>query len=282
MTSSNSPSDGFTPDQLDARIRIVEPTETIELDLTGLVFKSSDDANAFYDRLEARIADTGEDRWFFITNVSDYRVWQEAWFAYTRRGKETHAAHSMATVHVDTSEVTARRIARDAGTEAEDKTLFSDWESARAAIRARKSTRRERIVHTPNYRKATFTRRLTFRPSEGRFDIDLSGIDFAHSRDVNDIFNWMEEAIRATGRKWWFLINYTGMRIQSGAWVAYDQRKAQMERQYALGVVRYAPDAETETDIRLRMESRGTRPNIRNTRDAAIERLGELKAAHQD
>jgi hypothetical protein len=43
--------------------------------------------------------------------------------------------------------------------------------------------------------------------------------------------------------------------------------------------VRYALGSETETDIRLRAESGGTRPNIRNTVEEAWERIEELKVA---
>ena len=46
----------------------------------------------------------------------------------------------------------------------------------------------------------------------------------------------------------------------------------------SLGSVRYAPGSETETDIRLRAESRGFRPNIRNTREEAMQRIDEMKA----
>ncbi len=267
----------FTPDALDHRITVHEGPQTIELELDGLVFRASEDATAFYDHLEARIAETGESKWFFLVHKTDYRVWDEAWFSYTRRGRETHTAHSMGTVNVDESELTRRQIARTAGTDMADRNLFATREAAWAELKTRSSTRMDQPVHVPNHRRASFTRRFTFRPSEQRLDIDFAGVNLAHSRDVNDVYNWLSHAIRATGRKWWLLINYDGMRIQQGAWVAYDQRKTALEAEYALGTVRYAPGAETEADIRLRMDARGTRPNIRNTRQEALARLDELK-----
>ncbi|MEM6478836.1 MAG: hypothetical protein AAF647_07300 [Pseudomonadota bacterium] len=267
----------FDADALDARITLHEAAEVLEVDLSGLVFKESAHANAYFDRLEARISEAGEPLWFFLVNASDYRVWDEAWFAYTRRGKECHAAHSMGTVHVDTSDLTRQQIERTRGTDLFDPTLFASRDDAWRDLTQRPSKRRERIVHSPSYRRFTFTKRFVFRPREERLDIDFSGVNMAHSRDVHDIYNWLEHAIRATERKWWFLIDYSGFRIQSGAWVAYDQRKTACEAALSLGTVRYAAGAETETDIRLRMESRGKRPNIRNTRDEALARLEELR-----
>ncbi|MEM9350285.1 MAG: hypothetical protein AAGA47_08490 [Pseudomonadota bacterium] len=271
--------DDFTDDALDARIKVHEAAEVLELDLAGLVFRESAHANAWYDRLEARIAETGEPLWFFLVKASDYRVWDEAWFAYTRRGKECHAAHSMGTVHVDESDLTRQQIERTKGTDLYDPNLFASRDAAWEDLKQRPSKRRERVVHVPSYRRFAFTKRFIFRPKEQRLDIDFSGVNMAHSRDVHDIYNWLEHAIRATEQKWWFLIDYTGFRIQSGAWVAYDQRKTACEAALSLGTVRYAAGAETETDIRLRMESRGTRPNIRNTREEALARLKEIQSA---
>ncbi|MEO1796444.1 MAG: hypothetical protein AAFR53_05460 [Pseudomonadota bacterium] len=270
--------DPFSDDALDARITLHEAAEVLEIDLTGLVFKDSAQANAYFDRIETRIAEAGEPLWFFLVIGTDYRVWDEAWFAYTRRGKECHAAHSMGTLHVDASDMTAKQIARTRGTDLYDPNLFASRDAAWEDIKTRPSKRRERIAHVPNYRRFSFTKRFVFRPKEDRLDIDFSHVNMEHSRDVHDIYNWLEHAIRATERKWWFLMDYSHFRIQSGAWVAYDQRKTACEAALSLGTVRYAPGAETETDIRLRMEARGTRPNIRNTRDAALERLAELRA----
>lgn len=269
--------DPFDPEALDARITLHEAAQILEIDLSGLIFRDSGAANAYYDRLEARIAESGEPLWFFLVVGADYRVWDEAWFAYTRRGKECHAAHSMGTVRVDDSDITRAQIERTKGTDLFDPNLFASRDDAWTDLKSRHSTRRERVNHVPSFRRSAFAKRFVFRPSEDRLDIDFSGVDMAHSRDVHDIYNWLEHAIRATERKWWFLVNYDGLRIQSGAWVAYDQRKTACEAANALGTVRYAPGAETETDIRLRMEARGTRPNIRNSREEALARLEELR-----
>ncbi len=42
--------------------------------------------------------------------------------------------------------------------------------------------------------------------------------------------------------------------------------------------MRYAAGSETEAEIRLRAESQDFRPNIRNTREEALERIDEMRA----
>ncbi|MEO0990970.1 MAG: hypothetical protein AAFX00_08485, partial [Pseudomonadota bacterium] len=60
-------------------------------------------------------------------------------------------------------------------------------------------------------------------------------------------------------------------------WVQYAARGKTLNEAWSLGSVRYAAGSETEADIRLRAESQGFRPNIRNTREEALERIAEMK-----
>ena len=97
-------------------------------------------------------------------------------------------------------------------------------------------------------------------------------------RIYNDIpHDIVDEVIKPTEQKWFFLLNYENCKIMPEAWVSYAQRGKELNIVYSLGSVRYAPGSETEADIRLRAESQDFRPNIRNTRQEALERLAELK-----
>ena len=108
-------------------------------------------------------------------------------------------------------------------------------------------------------------------------DVDFSNITFEHSRDVNDCYDVLDELIATSGRKWYFLVNYENTKIFPEAWVQYAARGKVLNEAGSLGSVRYAPGSETETDIRLRAETGGFRPNIRNTREEALERIAEMK-----
>ena len=98
------------------------------------------------------------------------------------------------------------------------------------------------------------------------------------ARGSGFVYDYIEEQITPLGRKWYFLVNYNGTRIQSPAWVQKSARSKKLNEAYSLGSVRFALGSETKTDIRLRAENGGIRPNIRNSVEEAWERIEELKA----
>lgn len=264
--------------ELDRRITFHDDLQIMEVDFSEFLFDGSQIVNEFYDRLEERIAQTGEELWFFLVNLNGTRIDPEAWTAYSRRGRALNLAHSMGSVRFDASEETARQIRRAANTEAFDPNLFTNRDAAIARIRQMPGKRRAKIVHDPNYVLSDFVRRLSF--DEGRLimDVDFSHFTFHHSRDVDDFYDHIEERIRETDRKWFFLVNLNGCEILPGAWVQYALRGKRLNQAASLGSARYAAGSETEEDIRLRAETQGFRPNIRNTRDEALDLIEEMRA----
>lgn len=273
-------SSDFSPDAIDHRIIVHEGPQIVEIVFQGLYFHTSADVNAFYDHVETRISDTGEAQWFFMVNTQDYRVDGDAWFAFTRRGLDLNEGHGMKTVRYDASEDTVAQIARAKGTERANPNLFGSRKEAMDYLKSLPSKRRARLMHSPNFIQSDFLRRLSFDHETGVLHVDLSGMRFAHSRDVNDVHNWIEQEIRATRHKWWVIFNYEGTRIDSPAWVQFSLRSDEFNKTYAMASVRYAMGAETETDKRMRYEAKSTRPNIRNTRQAALERIEELRSEY--
>lgn len=278
MIDTDTATNVLTRDEIDRRITFHDDLEVMEADFSNLHLRDTGDVNAFYDRLEERIRETGEDQWFFLVNYSASRIDPEAWFAFSRRGKTLNKAHSMGSVRFDASEETRRQIERAAGTEAFDANLFADRDSALERISQLKSTRVRKILHVPNYTRADFEKRLKFVDDEQIMDVDFSDFTLFHSRDVNDFFDFTEERISATGRRWYFLVNYNNCKIMPEAWVSYAARGKRLNEGGALGSVRYATGSETEEEIRLRAQSQGFRPNVRNTREEALERIAEMKA----
>ena len=139
------------------------------------------------------------------------------------------------------------------------------------------SKRETRVVHVPNYSPEEFRKRIRFLVDQQIMDVNFSNITFAHSRDVNDCYDEIDRLVAATGRKWYFLVNYENTKIFSEAWIQYSARGKALNEAASLGSVRYAPGSETETDIRLRAQSGGFRPNIRNTREEALDLIAEMK-----
>lgn len=271
----------FSPDALAPRVTILEGPQIVEIVFTGLYFHTTTDVSAFYDYVEGEIHETGEPQWFFMVNTEGYRIDGDAWFAFTRRGQDLNEAHSMKTVRYDADPMTVKQIARDAGTERENPNLFGARADALAFLQSLPSKRRTRSAHHPSFQKAEFERRLHFDHTTNILEVDLSGMSLEHSRDVNDVHNWTEEAIRATRHKWWIVFNYEGTKIQSRAWVQFSLRSDAFNTSYSMGSVRYAMGSETEADKRMRYESKTARPNIRNTRAEAYVRLAELQTAYE-
>lgn len=262
---------------LEKRISFLAESEILEIDLSDITFENSADVNLLYDLLEERILESGETFWFFLINYQGTRIDPAAWFAYARRGKSLNLAHSQGTVRYDVSEDTRRQIENSAGTENFDPNLFADRDEAIKRLGSLPSKRETKVVHVPNYKPAEIRKRVQFLEDSGIMDVDFSDITFEHSRDVNDCYDELENLLRPTGRQWYFLVNYDNTKIFPEAWVQYAARGKALNEEFSLGSVRYAPGSETETDIRLRAETGGFRPNIRNTREEALERIEEMK-----
>lgn len=263
--------------EMDRRITFHDDMQIMEADFSNFNFDGTQLVNQFYDRLETRIAETGEELWFFLVNLNGTRIDHTAWTAYSRRGRALNMAHSMGSVRFDASEETRRQIERAANTEAFDPNLFTDRDSAIARIATMESKRRAKIIHDPNYVLADFVRRVTFDESRVIMDVDFSHFTFHHSRDVDDFYDYLEERIHESDRRWFFLVNLNGCQILPGAWVRYARRGKRLNEAGSLGSVRFAAGSETEDEIRLRAESQDFRPNIRNTREEALERIEEMR-----
>jgi len=264
-------------EDFDRRITFHPDLQIMEANFSGFDFDSSHTVNSFYDRIEQRIRDSGEDLWFFLVNYSGSRIDNSAWLAYSRRGKTLNLAHSMGSVRFDASEATRRQIERDASTEAFDPNLFADRDSAIARIRSLPGKRRVRLVHSANHTLDDIRDRIAFDDDSQIMEADFSNVTFHHSRDVDDFYDHIEARIAQTDRKWFFLVNLNGCEILPGAWVRYAFRGKRLNTAASLGSVRFATGSETEAEIRLRAESQDFRPNIRNSRAEALERIEQLR-----
>lgn len=262
---------------IDNRIVFHDPLQCLEIDFSEFHIKRSQTVNQVYDRIEERIAATGEQKWFFLINYSGFRIDPTAWMAYSRRGKALNLAHSQGTVRFDATEETRRQIERSANTENFDANLFADRDHAIARIQGLPTQRRKRIQHEPNFTLDDIARRVSFDPETVIMDVDFSHVTFHHARDVDDFYDFIEDRIKESDRKWFFLIDYATCQILPEAWGRYAHRGKRLNQAASLGTVRYAPGSETEADIRLRAESQGFRPNIRNTKAEALDRIEELR-----
>lgn len=262
------------------RLIFHDDLQVLEADFTDFHFTDSAVVNRFYDFIEDSVAQSGHRLWFFLVNLHGMSVGQSAWATYATRGKALNLAHSMGTVRFDASEATAAKIAGAAETEAFDPNLFSSRDDALARLSKLPSRRDGKRRYKSNHDSAEFAARISFDAAAEIMEADFSNFTFYHSRDVNDFYDHIEDRIAQSGQdKWFFLVNYEGCTIEPAAWVQYAHRGKLLNKNHSFGSVRFAPGSETEADIRMRAESQDFRPNIRNTREEALERIAELKAS---
>lgn len=261
------------------RIVFDESRETMEIDLSGVTFENSADVNLFYDFAEASIAGTGQDKWFFLINYGDCRIFPKAWLAHSLRGKKLNEAHSLGTVRYDASDETRAEIAKRAETDSFDANLFADRDAAVARIEELRAARPAKRVPAPSqYPEAEFARRIRFLDDIQVMDVDFSDFDFDTNSDVRAFYDHIEARIAATGRKWYFIVDYRNCRIDLRVWIAFSQRGKRLNLASSLGSVRYHTAPETEAEIRRQAATQDFRPNIRRNREEALARVEEMKA----
>ena len=273
-------------DTCERRIRFDPETETMEADFSDLVFETPNAVGTFYDTVERLIAETGREKWFFLVNYRNCRIMPSAWLAHSQRGKRLNATHSLGTVRFDASPETSDEIRRRAGTEAFDANLFDNRDDAVARIAELRAERPAWMARKPKqtqYSPDEFRRRIGFLVADGVMDVDFSDFDFDTNADVNAFYDHIEARIAETGRqKWYFLVNYRNCQISLQAWISFSQRGKRLNIAHSLGSVRYGTDLETEKEIRSQADRMDFRPNIRVTREQALERIAEMKSEAQE
>ena len=55
-------------------------------------------------------------------------------------------------------------------------------------------------------------------------ELDFAGLTFDSAKTVDRIFDTIEEAVVASNRRWWFLVNYTDCHVFPEAWIAFAHR----------------------------------------------------------
>ena len=117
----------------DARIGFHDDFQIMEVDFSHMTFETPDQVNAFYDRVEERIATTGK-KWYFLVNYENCKIEQSAWVAFGYRGKKVNMASSLGTVRFNARPDTADTIEAKAKNEDFDPNLFRTRKAALARL----------------------------------------------------------------------------------------------------------------------------------------------------
>jgi branched-chain amino acid transport system ATP-binding protein len=108
-------------------------------------------------------------------------------------------------------------------------------------------------------------------------DVDWRDVTFATNAHVDEFFDEVDRALAASGRRWYFLVDYTGCTIAPEAWEHFAERGKHTNITYGLGAVRYGASQTTRETIRARAMLAQFRANMFETREEALVTLGELR-----
>ncbi len=107
-------------------------------------------------------------------------------------------------------------------------------------------------------------------------EIDFSDLRFSSNKVVNDFYDIVEDMIEASGRKWYFLVNYSDCSIWPEAWVTFAHRGKKVNVNYSLGTVRYSEPKPGEDEP---TEPDSFDPDLFPSRQLALKKLEDMKAA---
>ncbi len=123
--------------------------------------------------------------------------------------------------------------------------------------------------------------RFKFNEALEVLDVDWSHVTLTTNGQVDEFFDAVDRALEATGRRWYFLIDYTGCTIAPDVWDYFAARGRQANTTHGLGSVRYGATPTVRETIRARAMLAQFRANMFDTREEALVALGELRKRHE-
>src|SRR5512134_1787211 len=123
----------------------------------------------------------------------------------------------------------------------------------------------------------TIQDRIIFHDALGVMEVDWSDWTFTTEAQVNEFYDEIDRKAGATGKRWYFLVNYVGCVISPAAWPRFAERGKYANITYGLGTARIGATAETRDAIRQRAKGEMFRANIFGSRDQALLALVEMR-----
>ncbi len=122
-----------------------------------------------------------------------------------------------------------------------------------------------------------FRDRVTIIEGLETLDVDFSAVTFTTKEEIDEFYDEVDRMLAATGRRWYFLVNYTDCVIADEVWDHFGNRGKHSNVTHGLGTVRYGVSASSRETIRARALQAQFRANVFETREEALVALGELR-----
>lgn len=108
-------------------------------------------------------------------------------------------------------------------------------------------------------------------------EVDFSNLHFTTTEQVDAFYDEVDRRLAATGKRWYFLVNYIDCVIDDQVWNRFAERGKQANISSSLGTVRVGATEQTRHSIREHSQRENFRSNIYADRDAALLALGETR-----
>lgn len=118
---------------------------------------------------------------------------------------------------------------------------------------------------------------MRFHDALETFEVDFSGLTFSAAAEVDAFYDEIDRQLAASGRRWYFLVIYTGCVIAAEAWERFAARGKSCNVNHGLGSVRVGASAQTRDAIRQDAGRASFRANMYDTRDQAMQAIAELR-----
>lgn len=119
---------------IEERIHFHQDIDVMEVDFSDVTFDSAKQVNEFYDLVDQRIADSNQEKWYFLVNYRNCKLTPPAWIPFANRGKKVNIAHSLGTVRFEASEQTQKTIEEQSKSNNFDSNLVETRDSALAKL----------------------------------------------------------------------------------------------------------------------------------------------------
>ncbi|GAB4175247.1 MAG: hypothetical protein OHK0026_17630 [Rhodocyclaceae bacterium] len=126
------------------------------------------------------------------------------------------------------------------------------------------------------------SQRVTFHEGIATMEVDFSHLTLSDPSSVDAFYDVIDRRLAETGRRWFFLVNYTDCVITPEAWPRFAERGKNTNVSRGLGTVRIGASASTRDAIREDAGRAMFRANIYDTRDQAMLALGEMRKRRRE
>ena len=119
--------------------------------------------------------------------------------------------------------------------------------------------------------------RIRFDDTTETVELDFSNLFLGSGAEVNALYDQIEAALAASDwDKWFMLLNVTGLRVDSFAWVTQSRRGKALTKKFSMGTVKLDMSDMTRDELARTAGTDAFNPNLFADRDAAMARIAEL------